>query len=449
MMNENPYNPLQPLGDPHFFYGRSAALAFLHLHLSGRVNEQALVLLGPPGMGKSTLLGQIPLVVDERYPGINVNVEAIDLTDPVALMAAIVDQSRAMMTAIQASTYRLPPFPDPTDPTTDLFAWLADDYLDVVLSAIRRQRHLVVMLDNVHLLLDAIDAGHFPASFWDYWQGLLRRYEQLDLLVTFDITYEERALQVPLFADVTTHFRLTNLDLEAARRVITEPASDKYTLSPAAVERVLDLAGGHPFHLHSVCRLIYRRWSEARHVDEMTVADVEAVYPAALEMASQTIDKLWTRLRPNERLGLTALMDLREQEGATASSLEAIRDWLSATDFPLDEVQLAAAFRGLEYWGIVHSDDLGRYYFASAIQADWLARHRTASNGQMATELSSAHFSVTALIAIGVLVLVLIGALLLFSGDDERPPVEGGPATVTLEVPPTSTTVPQPFLFGG
>lgn len=451
-MNENPYNPLQSLADPHWFFGREDALAFLHLHLSGRVTEQSLVILGPRGMGKSTLLAQIPLVVDERYPSINIDVEGLDLSDPVALMAAIVDQSRAMMTAIQASTYRLPSFPDPTDPNVDLFTWLAEDYLDVVLAAIRRQRHFVLMLDNAHLLFDAVAAGRFPPFFWDYWQKVLQHHEQLDMLVTLDITYEEQALQTSLFADTTMHFRLTNLDLDAARRLIIEPVADNYSLSSAAVERILDLAGGNPFHLHSICRLIYRRWSETRHVDIMTMTDVEAVYPAALEMASQTIDPLWDQLRPNERLALTALLDLRAQGEGPSIELSAIRTWLSTTDFPLDDVQLAAAFRGLEYWGIVLSDEAGCYSFASGIQADWLARNHSTSattTPQIDNGPLTSRFSLVALVAIGVIVIAIVGGILLFSRDDDGTPVESGPATVTLEVPPTLTPTPQPFLFGG
>ena len=131
-MIENPYNPFQPTTDPMYFYGRSNAIAFLQLNLSGRLTRHGLVVLGAQGIGKTSLLRHIPLVVDERYPSIYIDLSAIELDSVVSFVAAVVDQTRTMMNVIQASTYRLPSFPDPTNPYTDLLTWLANDFLDVV-----------------------------------------------------------------------------------------------------------------------------------------------------------------------------------------------------------------------------------------------------------------------------------------------------------------------------
>lgn len=482
-MVENPYNPLQPIADPTLFVGREDALAFLQLHLAGRITRHALVVLGQYGMGKSSLLTQVPLVVDERYPSINIDLSVLELDDPVALVGAIVDQTRAMMNTIQASTYRLPPFPDPTDPNVDLLAWLSDEFLDVVFAAIRRERHLILMLDDAHLLLDAIQEGHFPPDFMDYWVGLLERYEQLDILATVDITYEYKILSVPLFSDTNLHHRLTNLAPNEASILVTEPITENYQFAPEALERILELAGGHPFHLHSISRLVYRRWQEARHITTISLPDVNAIYPMALEMAEQTIAPIWEHMRQNERLALTALLDLRQQQlgGRFTIRLNLIQDWLDSAGYTLDNVQLSAALRGLEYYGILQVDESGAYDVASGIQADWLTYNRIGEEDEKTSTLITEKFSLMGLAAIGaVIIVILAGAWLfgLFDDDssEEQSPANVGPATVTLGVDieatrqvisltqtavserpepsqtplPTSTPTPLPiFRFGG
>jgi hypothetical protein len=453
-MSENPYNPLQPISDPTLFYGHEDTIAFLQLHLSGRVHQKALVIVGAPGIGKSSLLAQVSLVVDERYPSVNIDLSNLELKGPVALIATIVDKTRAMMTAIQASTYRLPPFPDPTDPGVDLLEWLEKEYLDVVFAAIRRQRHFVLMLDNVHLLFDAIDAGDLPATFITYLQGLLERHEQFDLVATLDITYEERALQMSPFDDANLYARLSLLPLEVARRIVTEPTGGVYQFTPAALDKVLRLAGGHPFHLHSLCRLIYRRWEEAPYITTIEVEDVEAIYPAALELAGQTVDGLAAHLRPNEEAVLLAMLALRKQEGAHPIHPDQIEDHLSKTPYPLNTLQIAAALRGLEYWGLLQSNQYGRYLFPAGIHADWLTRQR---EQQKAETVARSHrpFALTSLLAVvAVLAAVGLGAWVMrqLDSDNERALRANGLPTVTLIVP-TNTPLPptprSPFHFGG
>lgn len=462
-MTNNPYNPLRPTADPTLFYGRQDAIAFLTLHLSGRMLDKAMVILGQHGMGKSSLLAQVPVVIDERYTSVKIDAAALELDDMVAFIATIVDQTRAMMNAIQASTYRLPPFPDPTDPDVDLLAWLADDYLEVVFSAIWRSRRLVMMVDNADLVLDAIEAGNFPADFMAYWQALLQRFEQLNLLFTINIINENRVLTTPPMDDPALHYRLTNLSIEEAQQVVIEPVQMLYGFADDALERIIELAGGHPLHLHSMGHLIHRRWEQDRNrINIVSLQDVNAVFPAALELARDTIGSIWTHLTNNERLVLTSLLDMHEP--ATA---EVIGEWLHGTDFPLDKVQIAAALRGLDYYGILTTTDDGAYDFASQLQAEWLRRHY-----QLGTSNSNAILrggSNTWLYITGfVLIVVVIGfALLTLGGNDNsstNAPLAG--STITLEneqqrtqqfqatqraLPtPTATASPLPvFRIGG
>lgn len=372
-MSENPYNPLQPTRDPLLFVGRDETLAAIQLHLVSGTDHHAVTIFGQRGMGKSSLLSQIPLNIDERFVCVYIDLNQAELDDVSGFVAAVVDQIRAMLEIIEASTLRLPAFPAAAE--VDHLDWLAGEYLEVVLAAIRRSRHLVLMLDDVHLLFDAMDTGNLPSHLMTYLAVLLDRYDRLNIIAALDITYETRALQTPPFDNSQFHHRLTNLAPEQAEAVLTKPVEGFYEFEPPALRHVLELSGGHPFHLHSFGRLIYRLYEQERRVSTIALVDIEAVYPAALEQAGDVVKPLWEHIRPNERLALTALLDLRRHNPAEQFSPEALREWLSKTDYPLNAVQLAAALRGLEYLGIVQTTHHGEYAFSSGIQADWLTTY--------------------------------------------------------------------------
>lgn len=445
-MDTNPYNPLKPVLDPTLFFGRDDALRFLTLNLSGRRTPRALVVLGTHGIGKSSLLGRVPLVVDERYPSVKVDASSIEMDNPVAFVATIVDQTRAMMTAIEASTYRLPPFPDVSDPTVDLLAWLADDYLAVVFSAIRRTRHLVLMVDNAHMVFDAMDKGHFPKDFMAYWHNLLDLYDQLDLLFSLDMRYEARALQTPPLDDPNLHFRLSHLAADQARQLMVEPVQAIYGFEAEALSRVLEWAGGHPYHLHAIGRLLYRRWEEDRtRLNLMTTHDLQAIYPAVLEMARDTIAPTWEALRPNERLTLTAMLDIN-----TPTSLDELQLWLQSAGYPLETVQIAAALRGLEYANVIYVDEAGRYAFMAQLEADWLRRQEIGvAPVTQRTNLQNGQWR--NLVIVLILIVAAIGGGVLLLGGDDDDATSNPAATTTLEPqnPTVAPTARPIFQFGG
>ncbi len=451
-MTENPYNPLKPTTDPTVFYGRKDAFSFFQRHLAGATNESALVIIGQRGIGKSSLLSQIPLHIDERYVSIWIDLSLLDMEDEVGLVAAIVDNVRHTMETISASTYRLPDFPDPTDPEVDLLQWLAEEFLEVAITAIRRERHLLIMLDEAHLLFDAAKLGNYPQHFFAYLHEVLQHHERLDIITTLDITYEPQALQTPPFADATRHYRLTHLTPEEAQRLITEPIQGQYEYDASALARILDLAGGHPFHLHSICRLLFRL-REERAGDVLGFAEVEAVYDAALDQTDEVMTSLWHYARPNERLALTALLDLRKHnEGTLAFPLSVLEDWLSNTEFPLNEVQLGAAMRGLEYLGLVTAQSGGNYQFVSAMQADWLARQSefeaeeaARSKNGLGLQLRSVPRQTWYLVGGVIGLIVLLVAFGVLSGNDDGDSdnvTNDQPATSTLIVEPTETPFP-------
>lgn len=372
-MDANPYNPLQPMTDPERFFGRDDVFAFFRQHLVGTPHHHALVLFGRFGLGQSSILYQLNHQLDDRYVTCIVGLGQPEGESEERFFAALMDEIRLALEEAEASTYRLPDWPPPDDdsgaPAPDLRAWFRDAYMDVALAALRT-RHLVLALDNAHVLLDATDRGT-SADLLDYLAELLRAYPRLDMVVALDQAYEDRALSIDLVNDPALHIRIAEMGRDAAARLVTEPIEGICHYESGLAERILDLGGGHPFLLHSICRLLFRRSEERGHTGPITALDLTAVSDAVLEQAGDVFGPLWERAAQNERLTLLALIDLLEAGGAAPVTFEAIHERLTATGYAVNKTQLAAALRSLGYQGLIRSE-ADTYSLSAGLAASWV-----------------------------------------------------------------------------
>lgn len=440
-MDANPYNPLQPATDPGRFFGRADVFAFFRQHLVGAPHDHALVLIGRYGLGKSSILYQLRRQLDDRYVTCIVSLGVQECESEERLFAALMDDIRLALEQAEASTYRLPDWPPAEDesgaPAPDLRTWFRDDYLDIALAALRA-RHLVLALDNAHLLLDAIDRGALAADLLDYLAGVLRAYPRLDMVVVLDEAYEDRALGIDLLSNPALHIRLTELGRDAAARLVNEPIEGICHYESGLDEQILALGGEHPFLLHSICRLLFRRSEERGHAGPITALDLTAVYDAVLEQAGDVFGPLWERMAQNERLTLAALIDLLETSGGEPAPFESIYERVTAPGYDVNKTQLAAALRSLGYKGLIHAE-ADAYTLSARLAAGWVKANggllpATASDcapadrSRWAPALGLA--AVVAIIA-GLGIAALVG---VFDEDDDGEPASPVAPTATLSL---------------
>jgi len=432
MFERNPYHPLLPPDDPTLFYGHQEAVAFLRRHMVGAVNKDILILFGRLGMGKTSLLHQTAFVVDERYQTVYVDTSAADLSSTAAFLIYLSGVIRTRMEAIGASTYRLPEVPPPSIQDSDLRTWFADDFLDVAVTAIRRDRFLVLMLDDMQLLFQAIDAEKLPADFIDYLGNLLGQHERLDIVAAVDVAYEARAMHHPTTANIHTHFRLHPLDPSAARQLIIEPVAAEYGYEEETIQAILKLCGGFPFLLHSVCRLVYRARENNPAIKVIPPEFLDYIYTAALEETGEVMHSLWERTSPNQRAALHALLDLRQQHPEQAAF--ALGGIHALVRRQMNQTQLVAALRTLEYDALIKTTTNGEYYFCTALEAAWLENQRSEAARQVSRWVPSRRLlGGLAVLAAIILILLLLG-LGVFNQQGETLPETDAPPTATFAI---------------
>jgi hypothetical protein len=434
----NPYNPLVPVDDPARFYGHGEVFAFFRQHLVGSALDHALVLIGRRGLGKSSVLRQLHSRIEDRYRPVIVNLGVMNLRSEESLIAGLVDEIHLAFQQAEISTFRLPEWPAPGEgeDAPGLRAWFRSEFIGGAVAALR-MRHLLLAFDDAHLLLEAMDRGALPADWLHYLGDLMKAHERLDMVLALDAAYEGRILGIDLINDPALHLRLAEMSLDAAERLVREPVEGIVQYESGVVEQILALAGGHPFLLHSICRLLFRRSEERNHNTPITENDLTAVHDAALDQASDIFGPLWEGASPNERLTLTALVRLDEIEPGAPVSFEAIFGWLTGAGYAMTRTQLASALRSLDYNGLVHaSADL--YSLPCRLVAAWVdANTAPLPAGDPEKQRSRAARVVP---VVGVIAVILIVAVLglaalggvFNSGGDEGASGESGAPTATL-----------------
>ncbi len=429
----NPYNPLLPTENPDYFINRGDVFAFFRQNLVGTPHRHAIALIGWRGLGKSSTLHQLSDHVDDRYRACFVPLGAYDLSRETDLLAALVDEIRLMLERAEVSTLRLPEWPDGTT-GQDLRDWFDREYLDIVLAALRHRR-LLLILDDAHTLLAGIERRALPGDLLTYFTDLLAAHDRLDIICAVDAGYEDQALTTDLLHDPALHLRLSELELEDADRLVRDPVQDVYSYELGVVEHILALAGGHPFLIHSICRLLFRRSEERNHNGPVTEHDLDAIYTAVLEQADEIYSPLWQSAPRNERLALSAMVALQQADGASVP-FDALYIWLTSANFVLNKTQLAAALRGLDYKGLVKMDAAGGLYRLPAdLIAGWVSANTVLpEEGKPQARKQGRWLPIVGLILVLLLAAGLgAGAVLgLYGGDDK-------PSTSKSHSAPTAT----------
>lgn len=434
MLRDNPYHPLESPDDPTLFYNRQDAIAFLRQHLVGAHNKEMIVVLGRIGMGKTSLLHHAAYIVDERYQPVYIDANDASLQSSTAFLYHIVDSVVTRMEFIGASTYRLPEIPEDADEAT-LREWFGTDFLEVALTAIRRNRFLLLLIDDLHRVFAAIDDGRLSSDLVDYLGDLLVRHERLDIAVAIDGLHEERALVCATTSNLNLHFRLQPFDNETARRLITEPVEEHYSYTDESVERLLRLCGGYPFLIHSVCRLIFRLYEANPGLSLIGHDLIDHVYDAALEETGEVIQNYWAWMTPNVRAVANAFLHFYEENPAAPITQDDLRAQLTRMRANLNQTQLASALRTLEYDALIRANEGGTYQFSTGLEPEWLL---SSQHDAEAVNVQP-NRSRAGLVGMGavIVVIALIGVLFamgVFAGGGEAEPGQNDPPTATFDL---------------
>jgi len=415
----NPYDPFTPVYDPTRFFGRTDVFGFIQQQLIVEHHPHAIGLIGQRGIGKTSLLLQLPTQLGARTLIAYIDLSRVAYDEAGGLLSAMADAARAAFDVVGISTYRLPATPEHVS-ATELESWFAETYLAVTLSALHNNRRLLFAFDETAALFDALDRHDVNADLPDFLSRLLAHDERLNMLFTLDAADEPRADAFAPLADPLLRRRVSYLDNGAAASLTRQPAAPYYQLQDEAVNAIVALTGGSPFLLHVVNRLLFELSELRGHRGLITLADVRSILPNAIAEADALLRPAWERATSGEQMALAVLAALTETSGGRPIQLDDVRGWLlRESEAPVEETSLAATLRRLEYREVIRTFASRRYTFASGLQQQWLLIHGTppptAAAPLIAAGVSPRRLAVPLImmIVVGACLVLLIGRLAL------------------------------------
>ncbi|MFC1960371.1 hypothetical protein ACFLYO_06645 [Chloroflexota bacterium] len=427
-MTANPYQYNSPVTTGAGFAGRREAFNFVQANLMGD-QQAALVILGGQHSGKSSFLRVLPEHLDDRYVPVRLSLRAGTVAGEKAWLTALAETIPQALAMVDIQAARLPELP--AHPA-DLRDALQGEYMAVGLRSLRRDRHLLVLVDNAERLLTAVQDHALPRDSFKFLAELLATHDRLDFVLAVDARHESDLMAVgaPFAAGLT--YRLGGLLPAEAAALLTAPLPDGVTMTAETLDTIDELTAGQPYLVQLMGGSLFNRIEGREPPLEITVADVAAVTDTVLGMGSEVLASVWRHATPQDQLVLTALSALSPTEPPQPVPHDDIGAWLIAADRMLDPRTVNATWRRLEYEGVLTLAADGKLIINGGLQRRWLREHVTLPEGGG----RRVPWRRVALIALAVvLVLAILLTLLSLLPGPEAGPISGaGEATITLDL---------------
>jgi hypothetical protein len=448
-MLEWPSDETRDAGDPLQrqtpFLGRAGAFARLSQYLNTS-HPGALVYVGAEGVGKTALLHAVAQHMTTNQIGLGVLIPLESLpTQQNELALALYQAAYGALVAdrgVSSLPSRLPELPDPTEGAVDWMDWLAQVGLPGISQALRPNRRLIYLLDNVQIWIEAIEqktlAQDFPASLAEIASPFS---DKIALVFTLDLEKEAQLdMLSPLIRQDQT-MRLTQVTEEEVIEALNENQ---------AAEELYRWTGGYPLLIAPYLRVESPRKLSVKQIEEMT--------PQVYSRCQEVFQQWWRSLTTAERQVLAAISTAQYIDPFKAVTAAEIESWLVQTEIPMDMTAIQAALRGLEYRElIVYETGAARgVRLKSDLFRRWLREHadfdspaaQPGSGSQVArgalAELGTnfSRLSPTQRIWFGIGVVVLL--ILVLVAVITAPPREVNEVDNDASVPTVTLAAPSP-----
>lgn len=314
---ENPYVAGAPLktGSP-LFVGREDIFEFIEQNLSGRDQENVLVLIGQRRSGKTSLLKQLPQRLGQQYAPVYIDGQQLGI-DPG------MPNFFASLSRIIARDLRRLGLSAPAPALADFEAAPSATFEEKFLTGVQDilgERRLVLTFDEFEELEARVRDGKLDQTIFPFLRHLMQHSEKLAFVFIGTHRLEQLTGNYwSTFFNIALHRDIRYLDEASARRLVTQPVADALTYDDLALDEILRITACHPYFLQLVCRELIQHLNSLRR-NYVTVEDVRASLDEILERGEAHFRFIWSNTTAAERLVLGALAQLLIEEMIVTSS---------------------------------------------------------------------------------------------------------------------------------
>ncbi len=337
-----PYVTGTPLQGEQMFVGRQDVFAFVREHLLGTYQNNIIVLHGQRRTGKSSVLYRLGSEMAGTHVCVLVDMQGKAARGEVDFLYSIADD---IVYALENKgiTVNLPERKEFEESPEFFFR---SRFLRGVYDALG-DKNLLLMFDEFEELQRRVEDGKLTADIFPYLRNLMQHERRLDFIFAGTHKLEELAAEYwSILFNIAIYHKITFLEMPEITRLVTEPVLPfGMEYDPLAVERIYQVASGHPYFTQVVCHELVAYHNETRR-SYITVSDVEAALERILERGEAHFKYIWAESTTQQRLVLMALAERLETE--TTATVEDIAAVLEHRGRPLTCEQIVEALGNTE-----------------------------------------------------------------------------------------------------
>ena len=284
----NPYVAGTPVRSEKVFFGRRDALNFAVENLRGGEQNNVLIYFGQRRVGKSSILYRLQeSSLKEHYLFAYIDCQGFGEVDTAGLFYRICNSIYREVKKIQSTLER---------PTRKKFIENPfgefDEYLDKVESVLE-EKQLVLLFDEYEFLEYKVKDGNVSPEIFNKLRNLMQHREKLAFIFagTHRLTELTEDYWSILF-NIALYHEIGQLDVEAAKALITEPVRGYLRYDELAIDKILRVTGLHPYFIQVTCRLIINHCN-AQQTNFVTLALVNQILKDAVDGSTAHVKYLF------------------------------------------------------------------------------------------------------------------------------------------------------------
>lgn len=363
----NPYIAGSPVTGTEMFFGRDDVFAFVRQTLTGKHQDNVIVLYGQRRTGKTSVLYQMHRHLDPRYIPIFLDLHGLALDGLGGFLWELANIiQRALRREYKLELPRLNRAEFFGDPRVAF----ENDFLNQVWAAIG-ERHLLLMLDEAIRLQEQVQAGKLEKQVFEYLRHLMQHHPRLNFLFSLGSGLEEMEKEYAFLFSVGLYKKISFLDRDSAIALITQPVREQYELEPAAIEHILQITSGHAYYTQLLCHSIFNRWQREQKAP-VHIADVDASLDEVIERGLAVLKHVWEESSPTQKVILAGLAAAQGDMNRTVAVPEIALAWESlGVSIPPGE--MAKALKTLIARDVLIGDN--QYRFAVDLQRRYVRKY--------------------------------------------------------------------------
>ncbi len=366
----NPYIAGSPVTGKEMFFGRQDVFDFIQNALIGKHRDNVIVLYGQRRSGKTSVLYQMSRHLDEHYLCIFVDLHAFALEGIGGFLWELANHIvRVLWRDHQIELMN----PDRAKFAADPRDCFESEFLNTVWSAIG-DRHLLLAIDEAARLQEQVVNGKMEREIFEYLRHLMQHYERLDFLFSLGSRLDEMAQEYTFLFNVGLCKKISFLERDATISLITEPVRDYYQVKSDAVERIWQLASGHPYYTQLLCHSLFNRWQQER-TPRMEVKDVDELLDEVVERGLAVLKQSWDDSIASEKAMLSAMAVVAGKRNRPVSANELDRTW-ARFDVVIPKEEKGKALKSLIVRDIIVGVGRDKYKFAVDLQRLWIKKYQ-------------------------------------------------------------------------